>query len=643
MIDALRDFLVELPRSWKRAVMVAGDCGGALLALAGAMFLQDLPAAALNPWWQVPVVLAAVVAAAAGCRLYSAIIRYIAFNIAFRVWLTAIVAVAVLVFVGTLFPTPLLRVDVLINFGFLLLLALGMERLLARQFLSHVSDREAERLLIYGAGEAGVQAANALEGDRSRRVVGFIDDRDELRRKEVADHEVHHANELPDVLREKDVDTVLLALPSVSRQRKQEIVAQLDSLPVNVKTVPSLQEVLSGRTSISEIRDIDIEDLLGRDPVPPDRRLLLKSISGRAVMVTGAGGSIGGELCRQIVRLWPEHLVLFEANECSLYHIERELLPVAEKAGVRITAVLGNTLDRELVEACIRDFGVRTLYHSAAYKHVPLVESNVRAALRNNIFGTRNTAEAALAAGVERFILVSTDKAVRPTSVMGASKRVAELVVQAMAERAGRGGDGDPARIFSMVRFGNVLGSSGSVVPQFREQIRAGGPVTVTHPEITRYFMTTPEAAQLVIQAGAMARGGEVFVLDMGEPIRILDLARRMIRLAGLTVRDENNPDGDIGIEFIGLRPGEKLYEELLIDGSTLESGHPKIGQARETSLDWEELEAALGGMAVATEGCRDDEIKRLLRELVPGYTAPQENYDIIGRRERITAREKPS
>lgn len=630
----LREYLIRLPRPWKRLFMVAVDTIGAVSGLILAIWLQGLPlSSGVQPWWQLPLVVGSVTTACAYFGLYSTVIRYIALRAAFQIAFAVVTAVVALAVVGLLTQVPALQPLVLFNFGLLLLLSIGAARVLARHFLTQTSDPDAERLLIYGAGEAGVQVAQSLETDRRRRVVGFIDDRRELVGKKLADLPVFPSSKLPRLIERKRISSVLLALPSASRRRKQELIDRIEPLPVTVKTVPSLQEILSGRAQISEIRDIDIEDLLGRDTVPPDQALLTRSISAHVVMVTGAGGSIGSELCRQIVRLEPSHLVLLESNEYSLYRIEREVRALAKQVGhVRVTPVLGDVLDRELVRTCIRNFGIQTLFHAAAYKHVPLVEHNVRAGLRNNIFGTCNIAKAALECGVERFILISTDKAVRPTSVMGATKRVAELVVQAMAQRAASSNGSGPRCIFSMVRFGNVLDSSGSVVPHFREQIHAGGPVTVTHPDITRFFMTIPEAAQLVIQAGAMAQGGEVFVLDMGKPIRIVDLAKRMIRLAGYTLRDPGRPDGDIEIEFTGLRPGEKLYEELLIDGSTVPSGHPKIGFAQDAAMSWEQLELLVQKMHEATvQDYRRAVVMRLLQQAVPEYTAADEHYDLIG------------
>lgn len=629
-MKTIRNALLELPRVWKRALMAAADSAGSVAAVLGAFLLQGVPLrAVLLPWWQLPLVLLAVLGCAAFFGLYSAIVRYIAIRAAFNIVKAVVTVVGAFLVVGAFAAAPLLQPALAVNFAILLMFALGSGRLVARHFLGVGSDRDAERLVIFGAGEAGVQAAQSLASDRRRRVVGFVDDKDEMIGAMVADLPVFSASALPGLIESRRVASVLLAMPSATRRRKQDVINWLEALPVTVKTVPALREILSGEAQISDIRDIDIEDLLGRDPVPPDEVLLSKSVTGRTVMVTGAGGSIGSELCRQITQLQPAHLVLFEFGESALFHIERELCTLAKAhPGIRITPVLGNVLNYDLVAASIRRFGVQTLYHAAAYKHVPLVEQNVGAGLRNNVTGTLNVAEAAAAHGVERFILISSDKAVRPTNVMGATKRVAELVVQGLAAQLNPlNGSGC---IFSMVRFGNVLGSSGSVVPQFREQLHAGGPITVTHPEITRFFMTIPEAAQLVIQAGAMARGGEVFVLDMGQPIRILDLARRMIRLAGYTQRDENEPDGDIEVVFTGLRPGEKLYEELLIASSSVSTGHSKIGCAEESCMAWPELKPLLREMDLAAGSYRRGSVKQLLQRAVPEYRAAEQDYDAI-------------
>ncbi|MDN5938783.1 MAG: polysaccharide biosynthesis protein [Salinisphaera sp.] len=643
-LGEMRDFLIGLPRRIKKALLLCGDLGAAMLAMLAALTLQGMAyPSALEPWWQLPLIALAVVAAAAGFGLYSAVTRYIAVRTSLGITQTAAAAACILYVAGLALPSPVLQPALLANFAIVLALLLAGVRVVARQILGVTSDADAQRLLIVGAGEAGVQLAQALNCDRRRRVVGFADDDPGLAGSTVADLPVHPTAALEQVVRAQTIEGVLLAIPSATRQRKQALIRLLEPLPVSVKTVPSLRDILSGAAQVSDIRDIEIEDLLGRDPVAPDAALLSPSVAGKTVLITGAGGSIGGELCRQIVALDPAHLVLLDASEIALYDINREIIQWATETGARvhITAILGNVLDRGLIGTSIRRFSVDTLYHAAAYKHVPLVEQNVGAAFRNNVIGTRNVAEAAVRNGVGRFILVSTDKAVRPCNIMGATKRVAEQVIQGLAvESTGNKGSGC---IFSMVRFGNVLGSSGSVVPQFREQIRNGGPVTVTHPHITRYFMTIPEAAQLVIQAGGMATGGEVFVLDMGEPVRIVELARRMIRLAGATVREPANPKGEIEIIFTGLRPGEKLYEELLIASSSADTGHPMIGRAEEKFLAWPTLAPLIREMNLAAGRYQQGVVKQLLQQAVPEYTASEQNHDpICAAQEEIHAQTRP-
>lgn len=627
----LRVWLLGLPRIRKRGLLAVGDLLVTVAAAYCTAFLQGVAAAALwAAWWWLPLLCAIVVACAYAFGLYRAVIRYIAVRVALRTVLAAVTAAALVGVAQAVAGTALFASAGLINLGLLLLLGLGGTRFLARHFLTHYTDADAERLLVYGAGDAGAAAARGLAADPRRRVVAFLDDRSELAGNRVADLPVYPASQLPELVRSKGIDSVVLALPSISRQRRQEIVTSLEPYPLTVRTVPSLQEILSGHATLSEVRDIDIDDLLGRDPVPPQQDLLTASITGQTVLVTGAGGSIGGELCRQIVTLQPRRLVLFELNELALYEVERDarrLLAPAQET--EIIPVLGSVVDGDRLEHCLRRFAVQTVYHAAAYKHVPLVEQNVSAGLRNNAIGTWRAAQAALAAKVGRFILISTDKAVRPSNVMGATKRVAELVVQAHAKRCEGRVNGDHC-VFTMVRFGNVLGSSGSVVPQFRAQIEAGGPVTVTHPDINRFFMTVQEAAQLVIQAGGMARGGEVFVLDMGEPVRIFDLAKRMIRLAGYSVQSESDLDGDIDIQFTGLRPGEKLYEELLVQDDTTPTAHPKIRCAREAGLAWKTLVRLLNDMEAACAGYRRGAVKALLQQAVSEYTAAREDHDAL-------------
>lgn len=481
------------------------------------------------------------------------------------------------------------------------------------------SHGEQRVVAIYGAGGAGQQLAGSLRHEPLVRVSAFIDDDIRLDGQRLDGISVHHSAALDHLLDDGFIDEVLLALPSATRSRRKAIIESLQNYPVTVRFLPSVGNVIEGKVSISDLRDVSIDDLLGRDPVRPSELLLGRTIAGKRVMVTGAGGSIGSELCRQILRAHPAELILLERSEYSLYDIDIELdaLAVSLDVAVTIIPVLGDVADRNAMQRIFARWKPDTVFHAAAYKHVPLVEANPIAGLRNNIFGTLNTCLAAEEAGVKNFVLISTDKAVRPTNVMGASKRVCELILQARARmHAGQGN----RTTFTMVRFGNVLGSSGSVVPRFQQQIRDGGPVTLTHRDVTRYFMTIPEASQLVIQAGAMAKGGEVFVLDMGEPVRIIDLARSMIQLSGMTIRDEDNPDGDIEIQEIGLRRGEKLYEELLIGDNPEATIHERIMKANEIMMPWAELEVALDRMgALLAEGDAASAIALLL-ELVPDY-----------------------
>jgi FlaA1/EpsC-like NDP-sugar epimerase len=460
-----------------------------------------------------------------------------------------------------------------------------------------------------------MQLALSLRHVPEISVVGFVDDDERLAGQRLQGVGVHSSARLEQAIRHEKVDVVLLALPNAGRKRRREIIERLEPLAVEVKTLPQMQHIVDGKVSFDDLREVQIDDLLGRDMVEPNTILLQRTIVGKTVLVTGAGGSIGSELCRQILALKPRRLVLAEMTEHALYRIEAELREAQAEGGhaVPIEPELINLVDRQATDRLFDNWRPDTVFHAAAYKHVPLVERNVISGLRNNITGTRNAAHAADRVGVERFVLISTDKAVRPTNVMGASKRVCEEILQALSM-------GGSSTRFAMVRFGNVLGSSGSVVPLFKQQIRSGGPVTLTDRNVTRFFMTIPEAAQLVIQAGAMAQGGEVYLLDMGESIRIYDLAHTMISLSGLTVKDENYPDGEIEIVEVGLRPGEKLYEELLIDAEAEETIHPRIRRAREATLDGAKLEALLEALFVALrEGDRSAALA-LLPELVPEY-----------------------
>jgi FlaA1/EpsC-like NDP-sugar epimerase len=485
--------------------------------------------------------------------------------------------------------------------------------------------RDAKRVIIYGAKTTGVQLLESLRLSGDYSAVGFVDPDPSLWRQQVNGLKVHAPNRLKSLIKEHDVKEVLLAMPRAQRRERREALQRLERLPVAVRTLPAIEDLASGRIAVSDLRDIDPQDLLGREPVPPNPELLGRNIKGRSVLVTGAGGSIGSELVRAVLRQKPRRLILLDRGEEQLYQIGMEVGDLVNRLPVNgtglpeirpeIQIVLGSMLDRALVRRTLEDGEVETIYHAAAFKHVPMLEHNAAEGICNNTFGTEVLAEAAEELGVERFVLISTDKAVRPTSIMGASKRLAEMVLQARAsEEGGR-------TVFTIVRFGNVLDSSGSVVRRFREQIRAGGPLTVTHPDVIRYFMSIPEAAALVIQAGAMASGGDVFVLDMGEPVRIADLAKSMIRLAGLEARDAENPYGDIAIEYVGLRAGEKLHEELLLNECAVATEHPRIHKSHEPFLPPDELAAALTDLRAAmVEG--DAPIRAVLARAVEGFAA---------------------
>jgi FlaA1/EpsC-like NDP-sugar epimerase len=619
--------LINLPRYAKRLVLVSVDTAILLFAVWAAFFLR------FEVWWPLWLeqrlllfALAVVVSLPIfyGLGFYHSVIRFMngrAFlTIAQGVSISVLAIIAVWVFS----QAPTMPRSIWANFWIVSFMLISASRLVARTILHNRHTRLAmgKPVAIYGCGEAGMQLAQALQQSRELRPMLFVDDRRELHGGEILGLRVYPADQLPTVIPYFGVSTVLLAMPSVSRDRRREIIAHLEPLHVHVMVVPGLTELASGIKRVDDIRDVDLEDMLGRQPVKLDARLLSSCIRDKSVMVTGGGGSIGSELCRQIIIQRPRRLIVCEMCEYALYKIDSELQRLIKAQGdpVELVPILGSVCHRERMQSIMTAFGVHTVYHAAAYKHVPLVEHNPLEGIRNNIFGTYHTAMAALASGVETFVLVSTDKAVRPTNVMGATKRFAELVLQALAQRK-------PKTRFCMVRFGNVLASSGSVVPLFREQIRRGGPVTVTHEDMLRYFMTIPEAVQLVIQAGAKAQGGEVFLLDMGEPVRIVDLARHMIRLYGFEVRDEANPDGDIEIRFTGLRPGEKLYEELLIGENPLPTDHPMILRAQEEVVPAERVEALLRLFETAVKKLDYAAIRRLLLDAVRGYS-PQNGIE---------------
>ncbi|WP_285962262.1 MULTISPECIES: polysaccharide biosynthesis protein [Pseudomonas] len=498
-------------------------------------------------------------------------------------------------------------------------------------------DSRLSRVAIYGAGAAGNQLAAALRMGRAMRPVAFIDDDHNICNRVIAGLRVYSPAHIQQMIDETGAVEILLAVPSASRTRRRQVLETLEQYPLHVRTVPGFMDLASGRVKVEDVQEVDIADLLGRDAVPPQQELFERCIRGQVVMVTGAGGSIGSELCRQILSTDAKILLLFEHSEFNLYsiHTELEQRIRRESLSVRLFPVLGSVRNQDRLYELMRVWAVNTVYHAAAYKHVPMVEHNIAEGVMNNVLGSLYTAQAALRAGVEHFVLISTDKAVRPTNVMGSTKRLAEMVLQALSQEAAPVLFGDEEQLhqenktrFTMVRFGNVLGSSGSVIPRFYDQIRKGGPVTVTHPNITRYFMTIPEAAQLVIQAGSMGQGGDVFVLDMGQPVKIAELAEKMIHLTGLSVCSETNPHGDISIEFTGLRPGEKLYEELLIGDNVSPTDHPMIMRANEEHLPWEAFKEVIVNLIDSVEQDDYDRVRQLLREAVSGYAPEGEIVD---------------
>lgn len=556
--------------------------------------------------------------------LYRAIIRYIGFKALWAVvWAISLYALiwGVVGFMSAVEGIP--RSVVLINW-MLSMLVIGGVRIAARAVLCESADfkflessNKKKRVLIYGAGSAGIQLSSALGRSYEYKPVGFIDDEKELLGIQIIGLYVYPLDGIDDVIDKFQVDEILIAIPSLSRAKRASIIEKLEPYPILVRILPSVSELAEGKVSIADLREVNIKDLLGRDAVPPNKELLGKNISNKSVVVTGAGGSIGSELCRQIISLNPKTLILYEINELALYTIEKDLATI-ENQSINIYPILGSVNNNRRLGNVFKHFGVDTVYHAAAYKHVPMVELNNTEGVNNNIFGTLSVAQAAIDTGVETFVLISTDKAVRPTNTMGATKRGAELILQALSAS-------QSVTQFSMVRFGNVLGSSGSVIPLFKQQIRDGGPVTVTDKNITRYFMTTPEAVELVLQAGAMAMGGDVFVLNMGKSVKIDELAKKMIHLSGLEIKDAAHPDGDIEIRYTGLRPGEKLYEELLIKDNAIQTQHPLIMRAEEDFIPWGELKEIISNLRLAVDECDQKLIRELLIEANPEFS-PQCN-----------------
>lgn len=636
--------LLKMPRLAKQALVFCVDLVMALLAVWLAFYLRidQTSWPVLDQYFVYLLAIIIFVPIFIRMGLYRAIFRYAGMP---AVVSTSVAVVAYgVVFFSILLWTRWSGVPRSIGIiqPILFLLMAGGWRIVARYWLSSIADTDIEsrvkkHLLIYGAGEAGVQTASALDVMREFTVRGFVDDDKEKVGRTINSIPIISPSGVSGFVEKNNISDILLAIPSLGRARRSEIIDKLQLLPVHVRSLPGMLDLASGKVSVSDFQELDIEDLLGREPVAPDQQLLSKNLTDKVVLVTGAGGSIGSELCRQIVRERPRKLVLLEHNEYGLYaiHQELQLLCKEQQLAVDICPQLGSIRNLRRIRAVFERHQPHTVYHAAAYKHVPMVQENPSEGILNNVFGTLNVARAAMEAGVEQFVLISTDKAVRPTNVMGASKRMAELALQALASAKvvdyapvdeqpyGATPPIQNRTCFCMVRFGNVLGSSGSVVPLFRKQLRAGGPLTVTHAQVTRYFMTIPEAAQLVLQAGAMGEGGDVFVLDMGKPVKIVDLARRMIRLSGLTVKDDAHASGDIEIQVVGLRPGEKLYEELLIGDNPETTDHARIMKAHERFLPWEQLMPHLLSLRGAAKRGDAQGIHEVLTALVSGYVPP--------------------
>ncbi len=619
------DFLLSLPRSAKIGVVLSVDTSLIILSVWLAYYLRLGELVTLSDTALVAVITSILFALPIFIisGLYRAIFRYSG-------WPALLTVARAITIYGLLYASIFTAVGISgvprtvgIIQPILLLLFVGASRALARVWLSEqyqtlLKRASQTKVLIYGAGEAGRQLARAMTGNQEMQVVGFLDDNNSLHGHVLNGQPIYNPADLRKLSKALDIKNVLLAMPSVNRRRRNEILNQIQEIQVSVRTLPSVSDLAKGKVTISDLIELDIDDLLGREAVAPNQTLLEKNIMNKVVMVTGAGGSIGSELCRQIISLNPKKLLLVEQSEFALYGIHQEL--DKKRAETQIIPLLASVQEKDRINRIISTWHPNTLYHAAAYKHVPLVEHNLSEGVKNNVLGTLITAQAAIDHKVENFVLISTDKAVRPTNVMGASKRLAEMILQALSAE-------NPSSKLSIVRFGNVLGSSGSVVPKFRQQIKEGGPITITHPEITRFFMTISEASQLVIQAGAMANGGDVFVLDMGKPVKIIKLAERMIELSGLSIKNKENPDGDIEIEITNLRPGEKLYEELLIGNNPKTTSHDRIMKANETFLDWQDLENKLESLICALDENDVQLVRRLMKKLVTDY---EPNMDLV-------------
>ena len=656
-MDSLRTRLVGLPRRHKRFLQVATDIvlvwTALWLAFVVRLGFDDLNNPFVVHLWLFLIAPVIAIPLFIHFGMYRAVMRYFGNDALIAIIKAVSLSALLLALVVYLYSNHQAVVprSIVFNYWWLSMVIIGGLRLAMRQYFQgdwftaaqHVPftsrDDGLIKVAIYGAGAAGNQLVAALRLGRVMRPVAFIDDDSSISDRVISGLQVYKPKRIQQMIDETGAEELLLAIPSSTRARRREILGYLEGYPLHVRSVPGFMDLASGRVKVDDIQEVDIADLLGRDPVPAQSELLERCIKNRVVLVSGAGGSIGSELCRQIVALGPTSLLLFDHSEYNLYCILSELEERVQSQGlsVKLLPILGSVRHQEKLLDVLKTWSVDTVYHAAAYKHVPMVEHNVAEGILNNVLGTLNIAQAALQAGVENFVLISTDKAVRPTNVMGSTKRLAELVLQALSKELAPVLYGDASNIsrvnktrFTMVRFGNVLGSSGSVIPLFHKQIQAGGPLTVTHPKITRYFMTIPEAAQLVIQAGSLGQGGDVFVLDMGEPVKIVELAERMIHLSGLSIRSESNPHGDIVIHFSGLRPGEKLYEELLIGDNVAATSHPMIMRANEEFLTWDVLKVRLSGLLAAVE--KDDYVlvRQILQGTVSGYSPEGEIVDWV-------------
>ncbi|PMZ75392.1 MULTISPECIES: nucleoside-diphosphate sugar epimerase/dehydratase [unclassified Pseudomonas] len=662
-MDKIRAKLLSLPRRHKRILQVLTDISLVWCALWMAFVVRLGVDELVNPFTQHVwlFVSAPVIAIPLFIRfgMYRAVMRYFG-NDALIAIIKAVTLSSLILGVVVYWYSNHQNVvprSIIFNYWWLSLIMIGGLRLAMRQYFmgdwfsaaQHVPftsrDDGLPKVAIYGAGSAGNQLVAALRMGRVMRPVAFIDDDSGIADRVISGLQVYKPKHIQQMIDNTGAQEILLAIPSSNRGRRREILGFLEGFPLHVRSVPGFMDLASGRVKVDDIQEVDIADLLGRDAVPAQADLLEHCITGQSVLVTGAGGSIGSELCRQILALRPTTLLLFEHSEFNLYSIlsELEQRVARESLSIRLLPILGSVRNPDKLLDVMKTWRVDTVYHAAAYKHVPMVEHNIAEGVLNNVIGTLNTAQAALQAGVANFVLISTDKAVRPTNVMGSTKRLAELTLQALSRELAPVLFGDTSNVsrvnktrFTMVRFGNVLGSSGSVIPLFHKQIKSGGPLTVTHPKITRYFMTIPEAAQLVIQAGSMGQGGDVFVLDMGEPVKIVELAEKMIHLSGLSVRSEKNLHGDIAIEFTGLRPGEKLYEELLIGDNVAATQHPMIMTANEDHLSWDLLKGKLTELLAAVDQDDYTRVRQLLRDTVSGYTPDGEIVDWIYQQRRL-------